>query len=562
MGYKSNITSWKKIQDWVLALLAGLGIGSAYKYDKSSDTATVKAGTIKNESGAFAWINSLGQWIINLGTNAAETWGILGNYRFGQDSNGNGTWNGILQKDTQGNNHEVLHSDVNITQLAHNGENMVILTRQEAQVKPPTGNPYSTHGLTVKGDVALLGFNMGSDSTAHGFAAYFNENEPQYDTLMLKLAGKAIVEAIKGSTAIGNEYNGTLYRVIRSGRDTLDKGFYTELLMANRAYQQIGVWETGGMDPTPPTPYTPSAGEYDYRFEYDALGRLIYECKGGYQKFYHPDNGAAFLDVYVSTASTNYRVIFNENLKIEGNLDVIGYLYASYLMAPNNSPLSFSATEFNFAGKANFQSGIEVTENVKANNIPELVLPDHRTPVDTVTIAHHSLSGTEDLPGDGQMGGNCYSHSGEHSPGGKGYWSVGTGDPSGRGFWQNIPIPGNIEDYLDYEVIVTVWGTGDNHPLGIALCSNQGEATFGYARYVQTPSRDNFVDVNFGFVRDFQNRQNSMSIVINAESSNNRYDISDIRLEKRNHPEGNYTLTAQVTMVNDEPQITYAWVKQ
>ncbi len=109
MGYKSNITSWKKIQDWVLALLAGLGIGSAYKYDKSSDTATVKAGTIKNESGAFAWINSLGQWIINLGTNIAETWGILGNYRFGQDSDGNGTWNGIYQKDTQGNNHEVLH---------------------------------------------------------------------------------------------------------------------------------------------------------------------------------------------------------------------------------------------------------------------------------------------------------------------------------------------------------------------------------------------------------------------------------------------------------------------
>ncbi|MBR6310680.1 MAG: hypothetical protein IKR52_05725 [Paludibacteraceae bacterium] len=77
MGYKSVITTWKKIQDWVLELLEGLGFGTAYKYDKASDTATVKAGTIKNESGSFAWINSLGQWIINLGTNIAETWGIL-----------------------------------------------------------------------------------------------------------------------------------------------------------------------------------------------------------------------------------------------------------------------------------------------------------------------------------------------------------------------------------------------------------------------------------------------------------------------------------------------------
>ena len=50
MGYKSVITTWKKIQDWVLELLEGLGLGTAYKYDKASDTATVKAGTIKNAS--------------------------------------------------------------------------------------------------------------------------------------------------------------------------------------------------------------------------------------------------------------------------------------------------------------------------------------------------------------------------------------------------------------------------------------------------------------------------------------------------------------------------------
>jgi len=79
---------------------------------------------------------------------------------------------------------------------------------------------------------------------------------------------------------------------------------------------------------------------------------------------------------------------------------------------------------------------------------------------------------------------------------------------------------------------------------------------------VQTPSNDSFVDVNFGFVRDFQNRQNSMSIVINAESAQNRYDIMQIYLCKYTHPEGNYVLTAQVTVVNNENQITYAWVKQ
>lgn len=565
MGYKSVITTWKKIQDWVLELLEGLGLGTAYKYDKASDTATVKAGTIKNESGSFAWINSLGQWIINLGTNAAETWGILGNYRFGQDSNGHGTWNGIFQKDGNGNNLEVLHSDDGITQLMHKGEENFAASDSNANIKKISNTGTGESAFAVFSNYEVhIGSGPSPDNQKSGLEIRQYYRNAGGDGMGLKFRGRYIMDVnLYGSVFLAAIYNNMEYPCIRSGRDTLDKGFYTELLMANRAYQQIGVWETGGMDPTPPTPYTPSAGEYDYRFEYDALGRLIYECKGGYQKFYHPDNGVAYLDVYASTASTNYRVIFNENLKIAGNLDVIGYLYASYLMAPNNSPLSFSATEFNFAGKANFQSGIEVTENVKANNIPELVLPDPGRIVSSVSIAHHSRSSTELLPGDGQMGGNCYSYPDSQNPGHYyGYWSVGTGDPSGRGFWQNIPIPGNIEDYLDYEVIVNVRGTGDNHPLGIALCSNQGEATFGYARYVQTPSPDDFVDVNFGFVRDFQNRQNSMSIVINAESAQNRYDIMSIRLEKRNHPEGNYTLTAQVTMVNDEPQITYAWVKQ
>ena len=564
MGYKSNITSWKKIQDWVLELLEGLGVGTAYKYDKASDTATVKAGTIKNESGSFAWINSLGQWIINLGTNAAETWGILGNYRFGQDSNGHGTWNGIFQRDGNGNNHEVLHSDDGITQLKFKGEERVAASKYNTQLEQISKGNTSRRAVVQLGssEVHIGTAPTNSDTVYNGIeiSQYHGDTE----TVAFKYKGKyALMFIPSGSFSLGAVYKGIIYNAIRSGRDTLDKGFYTELLIANRAYQQIGVWETGGMSPTPPTPYTPSAGEYDYRLEYDALGNLIYSCIEGIQKsFYRSGNVATEINGHIIRfwRDVPQNVYADPALALE-EVYSLAWEWVFYAAARFRSRATFEE-QLHVAQHAFFNEGITVTKNVTANNIPELVLPDHRTPVDTVTIAHHSLSGTENLPGDGQFGGNCYSHSGEHSPGGKGYWSVGTGDPSGRGFWQNIPIPGNIEDYLDYEVIVTVWGTGDNHPLGIALCSNQGEATFGYARYVQTPSRDNFVDVNFGFVRDFQNRQNSMSIVINAESAQNRYDISDIRLEKRNHPEGNYTLTAQVTMVNDEPQITYAWVKQ
>ena len=394
---------------------------------------------------------------------------------------------------------------------------------------------------------------------------------------MLKLAGKAIVEAIKGSTAIGNEYNGTLYRVIRSGRDLQDKAFYTELLMNNRAFLQTGYGDLDGGLPTPPGEESNINQSNSYMLLYYPNGKMLMRygrttIEGVYLYGIAGHEAIAIRrgDTYGYSETqldlgkeARFVYILGTSVSI-GDSTHTDYINIGYGNSKTGRQINIGNGEGSTSlnDNVNFNKNITVLGNVKANNIPELVLPDHRTPVDTVTIAHHSLSGTEDLPGDGQMGGNCYSHSGEHSPGGKGYWSVGTGDPSGRGFWQNIPIPGNIEDYLDYEVIVNVRGTGDNHPLGIALCSNQGEATFGYARYVQTPSPDDFVDVNFGFVRDFQNRQNSMSIVINAESAQNRYDIMSIRLEKRNHPEGNYTLTAQVTMVNDEPQITYAWVKQ
>ncbi|MBE6312243.1 MAG: hypothetical protein E7076_03705 [Bacteroidales bacterium] len=506
MGYKSVITTWKKIQDWVLELLEGLGFGTAYKYDKASDTATVKAGTIKNESGSFAWINSIGQWIINLGTNNAETWGILGNYRFGQDSNGNGTWNGICQNDGNGNNEEVVHTDTGILRIKKT------FSTGLRKIEMSDGNMLIGIGNIGSLDYGVEIANMASAEYLKMLALKFGAN-----MYVLRFAN--------GAFNLGAAYNGTVYNAIRSGRDIQDKGFYTEMLMANRAYQQVGIWESGGSTPTPPVPYTPASGEHSYRFEYDALGNLIYKCEDGYQFFFRPENGLVYFSVYSINASTSYRLVFHENLKVNGNLDVVN--------------------------------------DVTANNVPKLLLPTPGEIVSTTTIVYHSRSGTELLPGDGQMGGNCYSYPDAQNPGYYvGYWSVGTGDPSGRGFWQNIPIPGDINDYLDYEVIVRVRGTGDNHPLGIALCSNQGEATFNYARYVQTPSNDSFVDVNFGFVRDFQNRQNSMSIVINAESAQNRYDIMQIYLCKYTHPEGNYVLTAQVTVVNNENQITYAWVKQ
>lgn len=535
MGYKSNITSWKKIQDWVLELLEGLGLGTAYKYDSQTGKATIEAnsevetktnGTAKTQSSGFAWINSLGQWIINLGTNAAETWGILGNYRFGQDSDGNGTWNGIFQRDGNGNNLEVLHSDDGITQLKFKGEERLSASEYNTQLQQISKGNTSRRAIVQLGssEVHIGTAPTNSDSVYNGIEI----SQYQVDTEVeaIKYKGKyALMWIRSGSFNLGAVYNGILYNALRSGRDTLDKGFYTELLMANRAYQQVGIWESGGSTPTPPVPYTPASGEHSYRFEYDALGNLIYKCEDGYQFFFRPENGLGYFSVYSTNASTPYRLIFHENLKVNGNLDVVN--------------------------------------DVTANNVPKLLLPTPGEIVSTTTIVYHSRSGTELLPGDGQMGGNCYSYPDAQNPGYYvGYWSVGTGDPSGRGFWQNIPIPGDINDYLDYEVIVRVRGTGDNHPLGIALCSNQGEATFNYARYVQTPSNDSFVDVNFGFVRDFQNRQNSMSIVINAESAQNRYDIMQIYLCKYTHPEGNYVLTAQVTVVNNENQITYAWVKQ
>lgn len=265
MGYKSVITTWKKIQDWVLELLAGMGIGSAYKYDSQTGKATIEAnsevetktnGTAKTQSAGFAWINSLGQWIINLGTNIAETWGILGNYRFGQDAGGNGTWNGIFQKDTQGNNLEVLHSDVDITQLAVGGNNRVVLKGEGTYLV----SPYANHVDQTAIYLGELIFNIGNIQYNNLYNGLGFKNSKSGGglsddaNLVLKLGNVAIIEALKNSVAFSHRYGNstTPYRIIRSGRDTLDKAFYTEFLMNNRAFLQIGSGDLSDGMPTPP----------------------------------------------------------------------------------------------------------------------------------------------------------------------------------------------------------------------------------------------------------------------------------------------------------------------
>lgn len=318
MGYKSVITTWKKIQDWVLELLAGMGIGSAYKYDSQTGKATIEAdngveiksnGQVKTQSSGFAWINSLGQWVMNLGAD----WGIFGNYRYGQDGNGHGTWNGIYQRDGNGNNLEVLHSDDYITQMAYKGHNRLMLKADGTYIE----SAYANHVDQTAIYLGELIFNIGNVQYNNLYSGLGFKNSQSGGglsddaNLVLKFGNVAIIEALKNSVAFSHRYDvsSTPYRIIRSGRDLQDKAFYTELLMNNRAFLQTGAGDLAGGMPTPP-------GEESNINNTNSYLRLFYP-NGKQLLFYGPGNDHGIVLYYpTGTKAIDIEPDSNNNLGV------------------------------------------------------------------------------------------------------------------------------------------------------------------------------------------------------------------------------------------------------
>ena len=202
--------------------------------------------TDKNGNEDYQILN--GHKFINLG----DTWGILGNYRFGQDESG-GTWNALYQFNTNGNN-EILQSNPQTTQLLFDNKPRLGLNSYSSYMSSPFGQYGEETKLNLESRLLQLGWNLYHSAPAplyQGLSSTIGSNL-QIDSdsnLLLKFGDVAIVEAINVSTCLRNYYNNTGYNILRSGRDTNDKAFYTELLMNNRAIFQTGY---GDLTSTPP----------------------------------------------------------------------------------------------------------------------------------------------------------------------------------------------------------------------------------------------------------------------------------------------------------------------
>jgi len=512
------------------------------------DTYTGNQALAKILSNALQYVHKTnGQYHINIG----DIWGVFGNYRYGMEG-GEGTWNGIWQK-VGANHNEVLHTDPNIVRLKRTDSEVIEITESGVLVKKTSS---VAGGQTAFSSLSNFEVHIGTgespDSQKNGLeiSQYYNLDSNNLK-MSLKFLGQYVMQWLKtGSMNLGVVYNGQRLNLLRGGRDVEDKAFYTELLMNDRAFFQIGSGDLSG-SATPPS----------YKSDINN--------NNSYMRIFYP-NGKELL--YYGPRTTRevlefYSIIGHKWLSV-GRASGYGYNQTEIQLGEDASFLELlsriiriggAATELINIGNGNANSKIlmfdevsmskqlTVTENVKANNIPELELESGAA--GTVTLKDYATD--SNLGGDSQYSAYVQNDTAEHA------WKFGTNNGEGKGYHQNVQIPVTLADYLDYEVHALV-KSNTGKQLGIALCSNVYAPD--YAKFVNTTT--SYQDLNFGKVQDFQNRQNTLSLAMNTGSSADYFFIKEITLQKPGTPEGNYVLTAQVTMVGGQPHVEYKWVKQ